>query len=79
MTIDFKGECLGVRLSAREDYPGDNHVLVSLLSGRGAHWFEETSFSSYWLGEAIKHLQAAKTWMEQYCEKDNPLGYKFRE
>jgi hypothetical protein len=79
MTFDFKGECLGIRLGARKDYPGDNHVLVTLLSGRGEHWLEDTSFSSHWLDEVIMQLQLAKTWMEQYCEKDKPLGYKFKE
>lgn len=78
--MNFRGDCMGVRLEKRDDK--DKHIVVVLETEDDEQWFEKTSFSSYWLDELIEVLQAASS----FCKSQEPdivkgeqFGWKFKK
>lgn len=53
---EIKGKCFGVRLEERKDY----EPLIIIMCEDDENWFDELSFSSYWLDELIKILKIIK-------------------
>lgn len=77
--VEFKGECKGVRLSARG--AGDDHICLQILTEDDEQWFASSQpFSSSWIDELIEQLQRTKLWL-QTQEPDiydgRQYGYKF--
>ena len=78
--IRSKHGVVGVRLYPRGK--NDHHIIVRLLQEDDGHWWDTSvSFSSAWIDEYIKVLQAAKS----MCEAEHPdiidgtqYGWKFK-
>lgn len=82
--IDFKGECVGVRLKPRSSNPNDRHVLIQFIVHDDGNWFEDrgSASSSYWVGEYLEKLAEAQAWMQKNCDPDitdgKQYGWAFR-
>jgi hypothetical protein len=71
--IKSKHGVVGIKLEKRGD--NDNHICIRFLGEDDEHWWEtDVSFSSYWIDEYIKMLQAAKA----VCEAQEPDIYEGR-
>lgn len=71
--VEFKGECIGVRLQERGG-PSDPHAEVAMMVEDDGNWFTKQEFSSYWLDEAIEMLIAAREHLRTNC-KPTVEGY----
>lgn len=83
-TVDFKGECKGIRLVPRNSKDGDNHILVQFLTEDDGMWHEEEGLgSSYWIDELIEQLCDAREYIKtqepDIAENGKQYGYKFKE
>ena len=82
MRKEFKGDCIGIRLSNRSGH-GDKHICFTLLTEDDEDWIE-TNFnvSSAWLDETIQMLEAAKAYMKSSANPDIfegiQYGWKFK-
>ena len=79
--IEFKGECIGVRLVRRGTK--DKHICFNMLIEDDEFW-SETNFqvSSAWIDETIEQLKLAKEYMRTQTpdmHRGQKYGYKFKQ
>ncbi len=87
MSVEFKGNCVGVRLTPRSDGNKDKHILVTILIEDDEHWSEKVTVSSHWLQEMIHKLQEAAAHCSNNEEPDmydmggnqRQFGWKFKK
>jgi len=83
--VDFKGDCMGLRLVKRDARANDNHVCVQYLVEDDEFWFasKNIGFSSSWCEEAEAVMKKAVSWMKNNCEPDVydgiQNGWRFKE
>lgn len=81
-TKEFKGECLGVVLEARNSDLNDSHIIFKIISQDfDGEWHEldEYGISSVWMDDLRKVLYEARQWMEENCLPDESgFGWKFK-
>ena len=90
---EFKGECMGVRLSERNssyyepgmvlgDSKDDKHIMVEIMVEDDDNWFVKESMSSAWLDELIEQLQMARKFMDTQkpdIYQGTQYGWKFKK
>ena len=78
--IEFKGECIGIRLVQRGDK--DRHICFQLLIEDDGYWYEMSEHSqpsSYWISDLQNVLKKANAWIKKNCDKDEcGYGYNFK-
>ena len=81
LEIKSRHGVVGIKLEKRGTE--DNHICVRFLGEDDEHWWEEDfSFSSFWIDEYIKILEAAKAVCETTGQPDihngKQYGWKFK-
>lgn len=75
--VQIKGQCFGVGLERRS--ATDPHVCVVLMCEDDGNWHVKGEpFSSYWLDDLIRTLEAARNTMHSRCTPDAFYGWKFK-
>lgn len=81
--VDFKGDCMGVRLVKRD--PNDNHICVQYLVEDDESWYvsHNCGYSTAWCDEAALVMKKAMKWMKSNCVPDvydgSQCGWRFKD
>lgn len=73
------GELKGVLIVTRAIVEEDTHLCLMPITRDEGRWFASSShsFSSHWLEDSLRVLEAAKIWLEENADPDVHNGIQY--